>query len=171
MEPSRDLPARLLQPSILDLSEEEIEALAVRYREEESRTGSFDEKEPLEAKKEPTRADKGGEAGRPTDQARVPHEPRPDRPQRSRNGDARKLASSRWLELFVLVLIAGFSLYLLIRPNCNIKGNISFRTGERIYHMPGDAFYKATVIDRRAGERWFCSEEQAQRAGWRRTYR
>lgn len=54
---------------------------------------------------------------------------------------------------------------------CHIKGNISYNTGERIYHMPGDEFYGPTIIDPLKGERWFCSEADAQAAGWRRAWR
>jgi len=53
---------------------------------------------------------------------------------------------------------------------CNIKGNIN-RKGEKIYHVPGGAYYNKTVIDESAGERWFCSEAEAQQAGWRRSKR
>jgi phosphatidylserine/phosphatidylglycerophosphate/cardiolipin synthase-like enzyme len=49
---------------------------------------------------------------------------------------------------------------------CTIKGNVS-RKGERIYHMPGDRDYDRVHMDKGAGERWFCSEEQAVAAGWR----
>lgn len=49
---------------------------------------------------------------------------------------------------------------------CNIKGNISLNTGERIYHIPGQEFYNDTVIRTEYGERWFCTEAKA--AGWRR---
>jgi endonuclease YncB( thermonuclease family) len=51
-------------------------------------------------------------------------------------------------------------------PRCAIKGNINTR-GERIYHAPGSDLYDATVINERAGERWFCSEAEARAAGWR----
>lgn len=51
-------------------------------------------------------------------------------------------------------------------PACPIKGNIN-RRGDRIYHVPGQADYARTVIDTAAGERWFCSHEQARAAGWR----
>lgn len=51
---------------------------------------------------------------------------------------------------------------------CNIKGNISSK-GEKIYHMPGQKYYNSTKIDTSAGERWFCSEAEAQAAGWRRS--
>jgi len=52
---------------------------------------------------------------------------------------------------------------------CNIKGNISLNTGERIYHVPGQRYYHDTVISLRHGERWFCSEEEARKVGWRRS--
>lgn len=51
---------------------------------------------------------------------------------------------------------------------CVIKGNISYSTGEKIYHLPGCGSYDKTVINQSAGERWFCSEQDAQAAGWRR---
>jgi len=53
---------------------------------------------------------------------------------------------------------------------CSIKGNIS-RAGTRIYHMPGMRNYERTSIDRRRGERWFCTEAEAAGAGWRRATR
>lgn len=52
--------------------------------------------------------------------------------------------------------------------DCRIKGNISAK-GERIYHVPGGRFYEQTQIDQSKGERWFCSEAEAQAAGWRRS--
>lgn len=48
---------------------------------------------------------------------------------------------------------------------------MSFRTGERIYHLPGQSFYEETVITPEKGERWFCTEEEARANGWRRTKR
>jgi hypothetical protein len=54
-------------------------------------------------------------------------------------------------------------------PGCEIKGNISARTGERIYHLPGDPYYLRTTVDPNRGERWFCSESDAQANGWRNT--
>ncbi len=51
---------------------------------------------------------------------------------------------------------------------CNIKGNVSTR-GERIYHVPGQKYYDETHINASHGERWFCSEEEARAAGWRRS--
>lgn len=60
---------------------------------------------------------------------------------------------------------AGFS--LLGGSGCTIKGNISAK-GERIYHMPGQKYYAQTRISESKGERWFCSEEEARQAGWRK---
>ena len=55
------------------------------------------------------------------------------------------------------------------QEGCMIKGNISFSTGEKIYHMPKQEYYDKTVIDESNGERWFCTEEDAQKAGWRKS--
>jgi len=52
-----------------------------------------------------------------------------------------------------------------------IKGNISLRTGEKIYHVPGGEYYDQTVIDEVKGERWFCTEAEAVVAGWRKSKR
>lgn len=52
--------------------------------------------------------------------------------------------------------------------NCDIKGNVSI-SGEKIYHVPGGEFYEATNIDLEYGERWFCTEEEAEAAGWRKS--
>lgn len=49
---------------------------------------------------------------------------------------------------------------------CQIKGNIS-RSGEKIYHLPGTRDYERTVISTGAGERMFCTEDEAKAAGWR----
>ncbi|MCJ1907053.1 thermonuclease family protein [Planococcus ruber] len=46
---------------------------------------------------------------------------------------------------------------------CNIKGNIS-RSGNKIYHMPGQSSY-----DQTNPEEWFCTEQEAQDAGFRST--
>jgi endonuclease YncB( thermonuclease family) len=51
---------------------------------------------------------------------------------------------------------------------CVIKGNINAK-GERIYHVPGGEYYDVTGIDTSRGERWFCTEAEAQAAGWRRS--
>ena len=52
--------------------------------------------------------------------------------------------------------------------DCVIKGNIS-SSSEKIYHLPGQKYYNQTVISESKGERWFCTETEAQKAGWRRS--
>lgn len=56
-------------------------------------------------------------------------------------------------------------------PACNIKGNISINSGAKIYHVPGQENYTATIIRTEYGERWFCSEADARAAGWRKAGR
>ena len=54
-----------------------------------------------------------------------------------------------------------------LSASCDIKGNISM-SGEKIYHTLGQDYYDATVIDESYGERWFCTEDEAVAAGWRK---
>jgi len=51
--------------------------------------------------------------------------------------------------------------------SCQIKGNIN-TSGEKIYHLPGCGSYSKTQIDEAHGEKWFCTEAEAQAAGWRK---
>jgi len=51
--------------------------------------------------------------------------------------------------------------------DCQIKGNIN-SSGEKIYHLPNCPYYSKTKIDEQRGERWFCSENEALNAGWRK---
>lgn len=51
---------------------------------------------------------------------------------------------------------------------CAIKGNIN-SSGDKIYHMPNGSYYNQTTIDESAGEKWFCSEEEAVADGWRKS--
>ena len=83
----------------------------------------------------------------------------------------------RNLGLVGLAMAIGFAgVYSLQQPpaqafaggECNIKGNISIKSDERIYHMPGQYHYDETKISLEYGERWFCSEADARAAGWRR---
>ena len=53
---------------------------------------------------------------------------------------------------------------------CPIKGNIG-KGGTHIYHVPGGSYYSRTKVNEGKGERWFCSEVEAQAAGWRRSKR
>lgn len=49
---------------------------------------------------------------------------------------------------------------------CPIKGSI--RTGERTYVLPWAAGYESIRLRTSKGERWFCSESEAEAAGWTR---
>jgi hypothetical protein len=75
------------------------------------------------------------------------------------------LAVKRWTPLSALLHTTSES----SSEVCRIKENIRPK-GERIYHVPGGDWYDKTRIDTMQGERWFCSEEEARAAGWRRSY-
>lgn len=51
---------------------------------------------------------------------------------------------------------------------CNIKWNISYKTQEKIYHMPWCSHYNDTKINTDYWEMWFCSEQEAKNAWWRK---
>lgn len=51
---------------------------------------------------------------------------------------------------------------------CNIKGNIHARTKTKIYHLPECPNYKTTKVETFRGDQWFCSEEEAISAGFRK---
>lgn len=52
-----------------------------------------------------------------------------------------------------------------------IKGNVNYNTRVKIYHVPGQEYYNETKINPAYGERWFCTEQEAQAAGWRKSRR
>lgn len=52
-------------------------------------------------------------------------------------------------------------------PKCVIKGNYSGFTGKNgIYHFPGCGNYTITKLELFKGDRWFCTEKEAQQAGF-----
>ena len=51
-------------------------------------------------------------------------------------------------------------------PDCNIKGNIDQQGDIKRYYYPGCAQYNYTLVEKDLGEQWFCSEKEAQAAGW-----
>ena len=53
------------------------------------------------------------------------------------------------------------------RQACDIKGRITDK-GVRHYLVPTDPGYEEIEIDRSRGERLFCSDDEAELAGWRR---
>lgn len=54
-------------------------------------------------------------------------------------------------------------------PACAIKGNVN-RKGDHIFHVAGQRDY-GRVSMKSSAKRWFCSEEEALAAGWRKAQR
>lgn len=48
---------------------------------------------------------------------------------------------------------------------CTIKGNIT-RDNRRLYFFPGCSGYDLTVVEKDLGDQWFCTEAEAQKAGF-----
>jgi hypothetical protein len=78
-----------------------------------------------------------------------------------------------WLSIIFVGVLIGILANEVGPPivGCGIKGNLSYNTGERIYHVRGQEYYWQTRINWLKGERWFCSEEDARKAGWRKARR
>ncbi len=49
---------------------------------------------------------------------------------------------------------------------CPIKGKERARSGKKVYILPWSARYESYRVSERSGDRWFCSEDEALRAGW-----
>ena len=54
-------------------------------------------------------------------------------------------------------------------PDCNIKANIDKNSTRRNYYFPGCAQYDYTIVELDLGEAWFCTEKEAQTAGFTRS--
>lgn len=50
--------------------------------------------------------------------------------------------------------------------SCSIKGNVN-SSGEKIYHTTDSSFYSRTDIHPEEGDRWFCTVQEAEDAGFR----
>jgi endonuclease YncB( thermonuclease family) len=68
------------------------------------------------------------------------------------------------------ILLGAVSASEAPSPECVIKGNVN-RKGERIYHLPGQLNYAQINMAKGLGERWFCTEAEADAAGWRKAVR
>ena len=68
------------------------------------------------------------------------------------------------------ILLGAVSASEAPSPECVIKGNVN-RGGERIYHLPGQLNYAQINMTKGFGESWFCTEAEADAAGWRRARR
>jgi len=51
-------------------------------------------------------------------------------------------------------------------PDCVIKGNHDQRQDKKLYSYPGCTNYGRTVVDLWQDDQWFCSEQEAQEAGY-----
>lgn len=51
-------------------------------------------------------------------------------------------------------------------PKCPIKGNIDDRTKKKEYLVPECRHYSKAIIEKNMGEEWFCTEKEAQKAGY-----
>jgi endonuclease YncB( thermonuclease family) len=68
------------------------------------------------------------------------------------------------------ILLASASGSVAPSPDCMIKGNVN-GAGECIYHTPKSRWYAQIKMQIAKGTRWFCSTEDAERAGCRETKR
>ena len=75
---------------------------------------------------------------------------------------------------FLTFLLGGGFMYGLSRlkrrselkkEGVQIKGNIT-RDGQKIYYAPDNRYYDMVKIDKKKGERWFLSEQEAIDSGW-----
>ena len=57
----------------------------------------------------------------------------------------------------------------LAKPDCLIKGNKDKNSPKQLYYFPGCAQYDFTIVEKDLGENWFCSEKEAQQAGFTRS--
>ena len=68
------------------------------------------------------------------------------------------------------LLISLISNWSASRPKvCDVKGNVSLYSGDKIYHLPSDKYYDSTLIEETRGEKYFCSIQEAEESGWRST--
>ena len=83
--------------------------------------------------------------------------------------------------LVILVTVIGGGLYLFsVRDSipqvgllnaikaCTIKGNVN-ESGEKIYHLNTQEYYKETKINEDKGDRIFCTENEAINTGFRKS--
>lgn len=70
------------------------------------------------------------------------------RPHAQRRSPHRK--NSSWIPGIAMIAAIGLfgtSEYVPLIPGCDIKGNISYNTGDRIYHLPGQEYYSETRVN------------------------
>lgn len=55
------------------------------------------------------------------------------------------------------------------KEDCLIKGNVRRDRGTKIYQLPECYNYEKVVVNEEEGDLWFCSEEEARKAGFRKS--
>lgn len=75
----------------------------------------------------------------------------------ARADEAKKLKRGIWSSL------------CMPKESCLIKGSFRRDKGTKIYHLPGCFNYERIIIKEREGDRWFCSEKEAQAVGFRKS--
>lgn len=82
--------------------------------------------------------------------------------------EAQAEISTNWLQFYLNPKATAPAVPAIIPSSgdCQIKGNIS--DAGKIYHLSTCGSYNQTKIDEVHGERWFCTEEEAVAAGWRK---
>ncbi|MBU3957298.1 thermonuclease family protein [Patescibacteria group bacterium] len=58
---------------------------------------------------------------------------------------------------------------LCMKEGCLIKGNVRRDRGTKVYHLSDCYNYEKIVVNERGGDQWFCSEEEAKKAGFRKS--
>lgn len=54
------------------------------------------------------------------------------------------------------------------KPKCNIKGNVREGNDAKTFIPPGCTSYSSTLVQLYLGDRWFCTEAEAVKAGFRK---
>lgn len=78
-------------------------------------------------------------------------------------GDASDYARSHHLGVFSP---ACYQWENVKQPSCNIKGNIGASKNQKHYFTPSCTNYNQTVVWTSFGDQWFCSEKEAENAGF-----
>lgn len=55
-----------------------------------------------------------------------------------------------------------------INSKCTIKANVLMRDGNKLYRFPGCGQYNNTIVQLYMGDQWFCSEQEAIKAGFKK---
>ncbi len=71
-----------------------------------------------------------------------------------------------WLEEMAAPGCAKGCLYH--KPGCDIKGEIYMEWNDKVFYVPTAKSYGAVVMDDTYSHRWFCTENEATAAGWRK---